>query len=65
MLLPNGLRYLPVGGRGFCLVAGKNEARKMLENAAVSHTSGARNVGRYLKAPVHLLGASHQRRYIV
>ena len=40
--MANGLRYLRVGGRGFCLRAGKPETRKMLENAAESHTSEAR-----------------------
>jgi len=43
------LRYLRVGGRGQCLEAGKLEARKMPENAAESHTSGARFVGRRLR----------------
>jgi hypothetical protein len=43
------LRYLRVGGRGFCLGQEKPEARKMLENAAESHTSGARFVGRFLQ----------------
>ena len=42
---PNGLRYLRVGGRGFCLGAGKTRSQKMLENAAESHASGARFVG--------------------
>jgi len=42
----NGLRYLRVGGRGFCLGAGKTRSQKNLENAAESHTSGARFVGR-------------------
>ncbi len=41
----NGLRYLRVGGRGFCMGAEKKpKARKMPENAAESHTSGARCV---------------------
>ena len=42
---PNGLRYLRVDGRGQCLGAGKTRSQKMLENAAESHTSGARFVG--------------------
>ncbi len=41
---PNGLRYLRVGGRGFCLGAGKTRSQKMLLNRADSHTSGARFV---------------------
>jgi hypothetical protein len=41
----NGLRYLRVGGRGQSVwEQEKLEARKMLENAAESHTSGARFV---------------------
>jgi len=34
---------------------GKPEARKMLENAAESHTSGARFVGTLLTLKTHLL----------
>jgi hypothetical protein len=34
---------------------GKLEARKMLENAAESHTSGARFVGTLLLCKTHLL----------
>jgi hypothetical protein len=41
---PNGLRYLRVGGVDFVWEQEKLEARKMLENAAESHTSGARFV---------------------
>jgi len=40
-LKPNGLRYLRVGGRGFCLGAEKTRSQKMLENAAESPASGA------------------------
>ena len=40
----NGLRYLRVGGRGFCLGAGKTRSQKMFLEAADSHTSGARFV---------------------
>jgi hypothetical protein len=36
----NGLRYLRVGGRGFCLGAGRTRSE---ENAAESHTSGTPN----------------------
>ncbi len=40
--LPNGLRYLRVGGGvDSACEQEKLEARKMLENAAESHTSGA------------------------
>ena len=38
---PHGLRYLRVGGRGFCLGAGKTRSQKMLENAAESPASSA------------------------
>ena len=41
----NGLRYLRVGGVDNAWEQEKLEARKMLENAAESHTSGARFVG--------------------
>jgi hypothetical protein len=37
----------------------KLEARKMLENAAESHTSGARFVGRLLRADTNYDGATH------
>ena len=48
----NGLRYLRVGGRGQCLGAEKKlEARKILENAAESHTSGAR----FVRRSVHII----------
>ncbi len=51
---PNGLRYLRVGGCGQCLGAGKLEARKMPENAADSHTSGARFVGHFTERKTRL-----------
>lgn len=41
---PGGWRYLRVGGRGQGLGAGKTRSEEMLENAAESHTSGARFV---------------------
>jgi hypothetical protein len=44
--LPNGLRYLRVAGVDNAWEQEKPEARKMLENAAESHTSGARFVSR-------------------
>jgi|GEM_PF-4003006 len=44
----NGLRYVGVAGRGFCLGTGKTQSKEMLENAAESPTSGARFVRRCL-----------------
>ncbi len=44
--MANGLRYLRVGGLGFCLGEEHAEARKMLENAAESPASSARFVSR-------------------
>jgi hypothetical protein len=46
-LSPNGVRYLRVGGHGFCLGAEKLEARKPLDakRAAESHKSTSPFVG--------------------
>jgi len=41
---PNGLRYLRVGGRGFCFEAEKTRRQKKLGNGNESHTSTARFV---------------------
>ncbi len=40
------VKRIELDRRGFCLGAGNAEARKMLENAGESHTSGARCVRR-------------------
>jgi len=55
------LRYWRWGGRGLCWEQKKLEARKMLENAAESHTSGARFVGRELEDSTTILVAPHNR----
>jgi len=47
-MTPNGLRYPLVGGWDSTRKQYKLEARKMLENAAESYTSGARFVGTLL-----------------
>jgi hypothetical protein len=58
--LPNGLRYPRVGGAWTLLGSRKNpKPEKSLENAADSHTSGARGVGTLLTLEVlpHILQA--------
>jgi len=52
---PNGWRYLRWGGVGDGREQEKLEAMKMLENAAESHTSGARFVGRFYGLPKTLV----------
>jgi len=44
----NDLRYWQVGGRGFCLGAGKTRSQKMLENGDESYLSSEHFVGRFL-----------------